>query len=233
MYPHFRRPPFHISDGCTERCCFDCFSKGRLLLELIIQNNNSIDINIPMITHVKFICYHITCFNSLRDCISAVTLPSFRYWRVILNRASSCWKSCTRASRNFDTAVLYLPWKSQKFDKQDSKAGQTKIERAEEENVACVEADSFPFPGGAAIAVSEKRERRSTPGVSKKNWGEVTLSQFSSRSRAFGKRKETAAQKAGRLRRMGSCDSFTNSCSYGFVFYFANMPRNCNKYINK
>ena len=41
-------------------------------------------------------------------------------------------------------------------------------------------------------------ERRSTPGLSQKNWAAyfATLSQFPSRSRAFGKGKETAATQA-------------------------------------
>ena len=66
---------------------------------------------------------------------------------------------------------------------------------------ACVAADSFPFSGGAEI--ERASEKRANEGA-RLGWATklgrsgdfATLSQFSSRSRAFGKGKETAATQA-------------------------------------
>ena len=57
-----------------------------------------------------------------------------------------------------------------------------------EAEIAYVAADSFPFSGGAEIEQASKK--RASEGAF------ATLSQFSYRSRAFGKGKETAATQA-------------------------------------
>ena len=66
--------------------------------------------------------------------------------------------------------------------------------------LACVAANSFPFSGGAEIEqANEKRRAKEHAWGEPKIWGEAyfgTLSQFSYRSRAFGKGKETAATQA-------------------------------------
>ena len=63
--------------------------------------------------------------------------------------------------------------------------------------LASVAADSFPFSGGVEIEANEKRAsegaRLGSPHRPPSTAYFATLSQFSSRSRAFGKGKETAA----------------------------------------
>ena len=67
---------------------------------------------------------------------------------------------------------------------------------AEPFRLACVAADSFPFSGRGGI--EQANEKRASEGA-RRGWAKIyfaTLSQFSSRSRAFGKGKETAAKQA-------------------------------------
>lgn len=56
-----------------------------------------------------FLNFKHTSFKSSRAFICASNLSIFWYWREMLKRASSCWKSCSRASLNFATAVWCLP----------------------------------------------------------------------------------------------------------------------------